>query len=217
AIGQLRELVDTAGGNTVILTGAGVSTDSGIPDYRGPQGSYSRGHKPMMHGEFISSEANRKRYWARSVFGWSSFSAARPNAAHFALAALEAAGKISGIITQNVDGLHQKAGNRNVVDLHGRNDKVECLSCGLKANRNAHQMHLARLNAGWIARNTRAAAGVVAASGTAAAGTEAASGAGGFQARDARLRADGDADIDPATNLGGFEVPACVRCGGVLK
>ncbi|CAM9568189.1 unnamed protein product, partial [Pylaiella littoralis] len=221
SVRQLRELLEAAGGSAVALTGAGMSTDSGIPDYRGPNGSYSRGHKPMTHDQFLSSEANRKRYWARSTFGWDSFSRAKPNAGHVALAELEAAGKISGIITQacmllafffaffNVDGLHQKAGSRNVVDLHGRNDKVECMSCRVESRRNAYQAGLARLNAPWIAKYSEendSGGGAADASENAKAG-----GAGG------RLRADGDADVEPGDHLGEFIVPACAHCGGILK
>ncbi|CAN0408590.1 unnamed protein product [Ascophyllum nodosum] len=180
-----------------------MSTDSGIPDYRGPQGSYSRGHKPMTHDEFLSSERNRKRYWFRSTFGWTSFSQARPNAAHFALADLEAAGKVDGVITQNVDGLHQKAGSRNVVDLHGRNDRVQCMSCIRETCRNTHQADLARINASLIAEHAPA-------SGRPGGAVE--SGDPGV-----RLRADGDAEVETGDRTQDFIVPACSRCGGVLK
>jgi NAD-dependent deacetylase sirtuin 4 len=121
--------------NIVVITGAGVSTSSGIPDYRGPQGSYNRGHKPVVHSEFVSSEKTRQRYWARSLLGWKSFSQARPNDAHLALANLEMRGVISTIVTQNVDRLHQKAGSIDVIDLHGRNDRLSCLSCGYNMSR----------------------------------------------------------------------------------
>ena len=106
---ELAALVDHFRGASRVacITGAGISTHSGIPDYRSPRGSYSRGHKPMQHQEFVKSAANRQRYWARSFVGWQYFSRARPNPAHQGLAALEAAGWLSGgLITQNVDGLH---------------------------------------------------------------------------------------------------------------
>ncbi|CAM9892993.1 unnamed protein product, partial [Discosporangium mesarthrocarpum] len=154
SVGLLKHLLDGVKGEAVVLTGAGISTDSGIPDYRGPNGSYSRGHKPMMHDEFIRSEKNRKRYWARSVFGWNSFANARPNNAHYALANLESQGRIKGVITQNVDSLHQMAGSSEVLHLHGRNDKVKCLSCGFKSSRHQHQDSIARLNAHWVAANS---------------------------------------------------------------
>ena len=104
----------------VVLTGAGISTPSGIPDYRSPDGSYSRGHKPITHAEFVRKAENRQRYWARSFIGFEVFSRSRPNAAHLALAELERGGWIGGgCITQNVDGLHAAAGMRDCLDLHG--------------------------------------------------------------------------------------------------
>jgi hypothetical protein len=111
------------------ITGAGVSTDSGIPDYRGPQGSYSKGHKPITHTEFIHEENSRKRYWARSMVGWQRFSVSKPNDTHYTLAKLETQGKLKYLVTQNVDRLHQTAGSKRVMDLHGRIDRVKCLSC----------------------------------------------------------------------------------------
>ena len=116
-----------AAGTAAVLTGAGVSTDSGIPDYRG-EGAPRRA--PMSFESFRTSERHRKRYWAGSHLGWRRFSAAEPNAGHAALAALEAAGAVNGVVTQNVDGLHLRAGSRRVVDLHGSVDRVLCLDCG---------------------------------------------------------------------------------------
>ena len=112
-----------------MITGAGVSTESGIPDYRGEKGSYKHGHKPMMHNEFVSSLNKRRRYWARSLVGWKYFDERNPNYVHESLSLLEREGYVSGIVTQNVDRLHHRAGSKNVVELHGRNDVVRCLSC----------------------------------------------------------------------------------------
>ena len=110
-----------------VLTGAGVSTDSGIPDYRG-EGSPVR--QPMTIQQFLADDASRKRYWAGSQLGWRRFDGAAPNAGHLALAGLESDGVVDGVITQNVDGLHLKAGSQHVVDLHGSMDRVRCLVCG---------------------------------------------------------------------------------------
>ncbi len=110
-----------------VLTGAGVSTDSGIPDYRG-EGAPVRA--PMTFQQFVADSEYRKRYWAGSHLGWRRFSSARPNDGHIALADLEEAGRVNGVITQNVDGLHVRAGSRRVVDLHGSMDRVCCLNCG---------------------------------------------------------------------------------------
>lgn len=116
-----------AGRRVVALTGAGISTDSGIPDYRGA-GSPRR--TPMSIEQFMSSSRSRQRYWAGSHLGWSRFMAAQPNRGHFVLAELEARGILTGVITQNVDGLHTRAGSRRVVPLHGSMDSVVCLNCG---------------------------------------------------------------------------------------
>ena len=117
-----------------VLTGAGVSANSGIPTYRDRTGRWLR-VDPIQHKEFVESEAKRKRYWARSMVGWVGVDGARPNATHYALAELERAGKIDLLITQNVDRLHQKAGSRRVVDLHGRLDQVICLGCSEQESR----------------------------------------------------------------------------------
>ena len=111
-----------------VLTGAGCSTASGIPDYRDADGEWKRG-SPIMLADFLADADARKRYWARSLVGWRRMRAAGPNDAHRALAALERQGRISQLVTQNVDGLHQAAGSRHVVDLHGRVDVVRCMSC----------------------------------------------------------------------------------------
>ena len=116
-----------SGRRFAVLTGAGVSTDSGIPDYRG-EGAPKR--TPMTFQQFLADDRYRKRYWAGSHLGYRRFAAARPNAGHRALAALEAAGAANGVITQNVDGLHKQAGSQRVVDLHGSMDRVVCLVCG---------------------------------------------------------------------------------------
>lgn len=114
-------------GSIAVLTGAGVSTDSGIPDYRG-DGAPKR--TPMTIQQFLSGESFRQRYWAGSYLGWARFVSARPNAGHAALARLEEAGRVLGVVTQNVDGLHGRAGSRHVVEVHGSVDRVRCLRCG---------------------------------------------------------------------------------------
>ncbi|MCK9877501.1 NAD-dependent protein deacetylase [Frankia sp. Ag45/Mut15] len=129
---QLCALV--AAGGVVALSGAGISTDSGIPDYRGPNGALRR-HTPMTYQDFVGAPGARHRYWARSHAGWRQIAEAFPNAGHHALARLEQAGVVTGLITQNVDGLHQRAGSRNVVDLHGRLSRVMCPDCGQQSTR----------------------------------------------------------------------------------
>lgn len=137
-----------AGRRVVALTGAGMSTDSGIPDYRGP-GSVPR--SPMTGAEFRSGPTARQRYWARSHLGWQRMRHAEPNDGHRALAALQAAGVVSVVITQNVDGLHQAAGSAPVVDLHGRIDRVICLDCSVILPRADLEREHARLNPGFRA------------------------------------------------------------------
>jgi NAD-dependent SIR2 family protein deacetylase len=129
---ELSELVRD--GDVVVLSGAGLSTDSGIPDYRGATGSLRR-HTPMTYQTFTRDPMGRHRYWARSFVGWRQIAAARPNEGHRAVAALQAAGLLAGVITQNVDGLHQAAGARDVVELHGGLDRTVCLHCGDTASR----------------------------------------------------------------------------------
>ncbi|CAM5290433.1 NAD-dependent protein deacetylase 1 [Streptomyces avidinii] len=121
-------------GGVLVLSGAGLSTESGIPDYRGEGGSLSR-HTPMTYQDFTASAAARRRYWARSHLGWRTFGRARPNAGHRAVSAFQRHGLLSGVITQNVDGLHQAGGSEGVVELHGGLDRVVCLSCGALSSR----------------------------------------------------------------------------------
>ncbi|WP_235507678.1 MULTISPECIES: NAD-dependent protein deacetylase [Agromyces] len=131
------------GARVAVLTGAGVSTDSGIPDYRG-EGAPVR--TPMTVQTFLASERARKRYWAGSHLGWRSFGSAVPNRGHLALADLESRGIVGGVITQNVDGLHRRAGNRHVIELHGSMDRVLCLTCGQHYARQAIAARLEELN-----------------------------------------------------------------------
>lgn len=127
---MVDELIELLRGRRVVaLTGAGCSTESGIPDYRGPSGA-SRRHSPMTYQTFVGDRAARHRYWARSFLGWRQIAQARPNAGHRAVAELQRGGLVDAIITQNVDGLHQAAGARDVVELHGGLNRVLCLACG---------------------------------------------------------------------------------------
>jgi NAD-dependent SIR2 family protein deacetylase len=130
----------------VALTGAGMSTDSGIPDYRGP-GSPAR--MPMTYSEFVSGPQAQQRYWARSHLGWSRMRRADPNDGHRALTALEEAGGLRMLITQNVDGLHEAAGSRSMCALHGRIADVICLGCGARSSRASLHARLGELNPGW--------------------------------------------------------------------
>ena len=131
---RLAELLDRGG--VCVLSGAGLSTESGIPDYRGPSGAL-RARLPMTIAEFRGSRAARQRYWARAHIGWRRISAAQPNAGHRAVAGLQQAGVLDGIITQNVDGLHQAAGASGVIELHGTLGRVVCLACGGAESRDA--------------------------------------------------------------------------------
>ncbi len=136
--------------NVLALTGAGCSTGSGIPDYRDVDGSWKHA-RPVLYPDFISRLEVRRRYWARSALGWPRFATARPNPAHQALAELERQGLMAGIITQNVDRLHQLAGSQAVIDLHGRLDVVRCLGCNARLPRTGWQAELDRENPGWSA------------------------------------------------------------------
>lgn len=145
----LRDFLDAAG-SVAVLTGAGVSTGSGIPDYRDRNGDWKHA-QPMQFHEFAGSDVARQRYWARSYVGWQRFGRAEPNGAHHALAKLESKGKVDTLITQNVDRLHSRAGSRQVIDLHGDLGVVVCLGCGEKDSRRNFQLRLADANAGWHA------------------------------------------------------------------
>ncbi len=142
----IREHLDTllqamADDKFLILTGAGISTPSGIPDYRDSDGM-RRGRQPMMYQEFLAAPESRRRYWARAMLGWPRVRQARPNAAHEALATLQQRGRISALITQNVDTLHDQAGSHDVIELHGSLHRVLCLDCGQRSERDAIQQQM---------------------------------------------------------------------------
>ncbi|MCW2608403.1 MAG: NAD-dependent deacetylase [Frankiales bacterium] len=148
---DLDALADLVGaGGVVVLSGAGLSTESGIPDYRGPTGA-ARPSSPMTYQVFTGDPGARRRYWARSHLGWRVVGEARPNEGHRAVADLQRLGLLSGIVTQNVDGLHQAAGAVGVIDLHGRLDAVVCLDCGDRTARAALARRLEQANAAWSA------------------------------------------------------------------
>jgi len=191
-IERLRQLIAQSR-RLVVLTGAGCSTESGIPDYRSPGGAWTR-HKPILYGSFVRSAEVRRFYWARSFRGWPRFASARPNHAHRALAELESRGGVHQLITQNVDDLHQEAGSRAVVQLHGRNRVVVCLDCHAEFSRADIQDRLADINADWLANAPWHV----------------------LRADEAEFAPDGDAAL-PASAVDGFNVPECESCGGVLK
>src|ERR1700727_2612060 len=150
--GPFEMMVEIFGaGNVAILSGAGLSTESGIPDYRGPSGQARRTGQPMTYQEFTGSAGARQRYWARSHLGWRHVTGAAPNAGHRGVAALERAGLVSGIITQNVDGLHQAAGAASVTELHGSLHRVVCLSCWSRSSREDLDARLRAANPAWTA------------------------------------------------------------------
>lgn len=139
-------------GGVVVVSGAGLSTESGIPDYRGRNGAAARRHEPMTHQSFVADPGARRRYWARSHLGWPLISRATPNAGHLAVARLEQLGLLRGVITQNVDGLHSAAGSRAVIELHGRLARVVCLDCRAPSSRTELARRLAEANPGWGGR-----------------------------------------------------------------
>lgn len=150
--GDLQLLASLARGRRIVaLTGAGCSTESGIPDYRGPT-TPPRTRPSIQHREFVDHAEVRQRYWARSVLGWPRFAASQPNAGHHALAALESGGVLAGLITQNVDSLHTRGGSREVVELHGALARVRCLACEVLTPRDELQRRLAAANPDWSVR-----------------------------------------------------------------
>ena len=148
---KLTELV--RGGGVVVLSGAGLSTESGIPDYRGPTGR-ARNAQPMTYQTFISSAAARQRYWARAHVGWRAMKAAEPNAGHLAVTELQRRGLLTSIITQNVDGLHHRAGASRITELHGSLYRVRCLACGERTSRADLDRRLGEANSDWAPTGT---------------------------------------------------------------
>lgn len=132
-----------------VITGAGISAPSGISTYRDHSGAWQRS-EPIQHQDFVTRAASRRRYWARSLRGWPAFRDALPNAAHTALVRLERVGRIQTVVTQNVDGLHQRAGQTRLVELHGSLSEVVCLPCGKRHSRGALQPWLEAQNPGWL-------------------------------------------------------------------
>jgi NAD-dependent SIR2 family protein deacetylase len=132
-----------------VLTGAGCSTESGIPDYRDDEGNWKH-RRPVQYQQFVNHTTTRQRYWARSMIGWERVARAEPNGAHRSLARLEELGVVHHLITQNVDGLHQEAGSQNVIDLHGRLDTVVCLDCRSRFHRSQFQEELQHVNTDWL-------------------------------------------------------------------
>ncbi|PKV81685.1 NAD-dependent protein deacetylase [Nocardia fluminea] len=184
AVARAAELL--IGRRTVVISGAGLSTDSGIPDYRGPD---SPPRTPMTYQQFVGDPVFRQRYWARNHIGWRRMDAARPNPGHRALARLERAGAVSGVITQNVDLLHMKAGTRQVIDLHGTYARVRCLKCANLISRMTLAQRLEKANPGF-ADNVSASAGGI------------------------EVAPDADAVV---TDTDRFRMVDCLECGGMLK
>lgn len=154
---DLERLAEALRGRRVaVLTGAGLSTESGIPDYRG-EGTRQRARSPVQYREFMDSEAARRRYWARAVVGWPRFSSKTPNAAHLALEQLEGRAGFLSPITQNVDRLHQRAGSREVIELHGALAEVTCTSCRLMLSREEVQARLLELNPDFVSQTAEMA------------------------------------------------------------
>ena len=180
----VRCLLDT--GNVLVVTGAGVSTDSGIPDYRGPNGSLQR-HRPMTYQEFRFRPEARQRYWARGYVGWRHMDKAEPNRIHRRLAQWEEQGKISGIITQNVDGLHQQAGSKRVIPVHGDLSIVRCLDCGNSENRLDFDLRLQAANEGYLEA---------------------------VEIDPGAVNPDGDVEL-PQYLVDRFNMVACLRCGSL--
>ncbi|XP_066599517.1 NAD-dependent protein deacylase Sirt4-like [Prorops nasuta] len=183
---RLKEFVNS-NNKMLVLTGAGISTESGIPDYRSTGvGLYAKStRKPILYQEFCSNESIRQRYWARNFIGWQRFSSTLPNNTHKAIKQLEDIGKINFIVTQNVDNLHSKAGSFNVIELHGTAFRVLCLTCNNKFSRHDFQTILDKLNPH-------------------------------IKADALMIRPDGDVDISEE-HIKNFQVPPCENCGGNLK
>uniref|UniRef100_K3WZS6 NAD-dependent protein deacetylase n=1 Tax=Globisporangium ultimum (strain ATCC 200006 / CBS 805.95 / DAOM BR144) TaxID=431595 RepID=K3WZS6_GLOUD len=197
-VSKLKSFLDAGRGRTVLLTGAGISTDSGIPDYRGANGVYMRNKdfKPLQYQEFVKAHTYRQRYWARSFLGWPKILHAQPNASHDAVTQLQQHAVVSDILTQNVDRLHSKSGAKGVLELHGCLHEVECTNCRSVVKRQEYQEKLAEMNpkvAQWSILHPDKDSGDVASS----------------------VNPDGDVDI--TWNYDDFAYPPCLQCGGIMK
>jgi len=218
---QVERLVDwwQDKNRVLCMTGAGLSTESGIPDYRGSEGSYHRGHKPMVHDQFMKSEYQRKRYWGRGMVGWKSFHETSPNAGHLALADLERMGRLGvsfedqadfyddcdndlewtfssgqrrvAVITQNVDMLHRRAGSKHLIELHGRTDQLKCMECGSARHRDCFHEELTTLNKDWLVAALE-------------------------KTEEDAMRPDGDANVQ-TDDYQTIQIPPCKECGGFMK
>ncbi|KAJ1647518.1 hypothetical protein J3B02_004338 [Coemansia erecta] len=179
-------------GRVLGITGAGVSVASGIPDYRGPNGTYRvyGGYTPILHHELVLQHSSRQRYWARSFFGIRPAFLAKPNKIHFAMAGLEQKGYLGGLITQNVDSLHAQAGSKNVLELHGTLKNVKCIDCGHTEPRAEFQKRLEELNPQWVEFYQHMA---------------------NYGEEPAR-RPDGDVELPPGLRYDAFEYPKCKSC-----
>ncbi|XP_042488493.1 NAD-dependent protein deacylase SRT2 [Macadamia integrifolia] len=186
--------------NLMVMTGAGISTECGIPDYRSPNGAYSSGFKPITHQQFVRSSRARRRYWTRSYAGWRRFTAAQPGPTHIALASLEKAGRINFMVTQNVDRLHHRAGS-NPLELHGSVYSVICLDCGSSFCRNLFQDQVKALNPKWASAIESLDCG----------------NPGSDKSFGMKQRPDGDIEIDEKFWEDDFHIPTCQKCNGVLK
>ena len=200
----------------LVITGAGCSTESNIPDYRSPTGAYSSGFKPMTHQDFLKTEANQRRYWARSFVGWRRFAEqTAPNDAHRAIAELQRESNVWRLITQNVDRLHQVAGAADVLELHGSTHDVQCLACGAVSCRRRLQRRLADLNP----RLAAAADAAIDPRSGEAPYDDGATPSGGLDSGtpNLRTRPDGDVELDGELVVD-FVVPPCEKCKhGPLK
>ena len=200
----------------LVITGAGCSTESNIPDYRSPTGAYSSGFKPMTHQDFLKTEANQRRYWARSFVGWRRFAEqTAPNDAHRAIAELQRESNVWRLITQNVDRLHQVAGAADVLELHGSTHDVQCLACGAVSCRRRLQRRLADLNP----RLAAAADAAIDPRSGEAPYDDGATPSGGLDSGtpNLRTRPDGDVELDGELVVD-FVVPPCETCNrGPLK
>ncbi|KAF8377073.1 hypothetical protein HHK36_030446 [Tetracentron sinense] len=198
-VNLLYQFIDQSS-KLMVMTGAGISTECGIPDYRSPNGAYSSGFKPITHQEFLHSSRARRRYWARSYGGWRRFTAAQPGAAHIALASLEKVGRLNFMITQNVDRLHHRAGS-NPLELHGTVYSVACLECGFSFCRNIFQDQMKALNPKWASAIESLDCG----------------NPGSDKNFGMKQRPDGDIEIDEKFWEEDFHIPTCQKCNGVLK